>query len=97
MVEDSEMVPTVVPEDEEEVVFNDPATPGESPEPAFQSDEINAVEKDEAAIPAAGETSPSDSVNADYDFLDDGEDLGNDADNPELDELEAEILRELED
>eukprot|EP00980_Cylindrotheca_fusiformis_P015841 scaffold4637_cov128-Cylindrotheca_fusiformis.AAC.12 len=85
-------------DDEEQVVFQDGTATGEKPEPVFKSDENDAAHAE--AAPAAEESAPSDSGNGDYDFLDDGDDLAaeDDADNnPELDELEAEILKELED
>lgn len=99
VADDSVLVPkeAAAETEEEQVVFNDTATPAETPDPAFQADEANGADKDADATPAVDGTTPPDSVNGDYDFLDDGEDLGDDVDNPELDELEAEILRELED
>jgi hypothetical protein len=99
LADDSVLVPNeaAAETEEEQVVFNDTATPTETPDPAFQADEGDGADKDVDSTPAVDGITPPDSVNGDYDFLDDGEDLGDDVDNPELDELEAEILRELED
>lgn len=61
--------------------------------PAFQSDEAEG----NVTVTNSPENSmqPDSVANESYEFLDEGADIG-DID-PELDELEAEILRELED
>jgi len=88
--------------EEELVVFNDKDVPEEAPEPAFAPDEAKIAEEATSAGPAADtpkaaeEPDPIDLANTDFDFLDD-EDDGEAPVDPELDELEAEIMAELED
>lgn len=87
-------------DEEEQVVFSDIASPDEGQEPAFQPDESKITEIPEPteadAAPIAEEPESVDIPSHDFDFLDNESDMGEPAD-PELDELEAEILRELED
>jgi hypothetical protein len=85
---------------EEVVVFDDAASDGAStPDAAFVPDETSG-DKEEFPASAgeidAEETSPSGSAVSDFEMLEGG---GEDAEtgDPELEALEAEILRELED
>jgi len=88
--------------DEEQVVFKDKDTPEEVPEPAFSPDETHTAEESTPAEPtadspeAAEQSDSIDLATADFDFLDD-EDEGEAPVDPEMDELEAEIMAELED
>ena len=76
---------------EDVVIFDNSEENEELLEPAFQPDE---PETDTAAKSTPDNLTPPDSVSADYEFLDEGGDIS--VADPELDELEAEILRELE-
>lgn len=105
VVEPAATVPDATNEnDEEQVVFNDKDTPDEAPEPVFTPDETNTTEETspaepapETPKPAPEEPDPIDLATADFDFLDDEDDDGGAPVDPELDELEAEIMAELED
>eukprot|EP00526_Cylindrotheca_closterium_P014107 CAMPEP_0113623106 /NCGR_PEP_ID=MMETSP0017_2-20120614/11878_1 /TAXON_ID=2856 /ORGANISM="Cylindrotheca closterium" /LENGTH=339 /DNA_ID=CAMNT_0000533029 /DNA_START=73 /DNA_END=1092 /DNA_ORIENTATION=- /assembly_acc=CAM_ASM_000147 len=87
--------------DEEQVIFDDKDASIEAPEPAFSPDETNTTDEATPAEPAAetpkaAEEPDAIDLNADFDFLDDEDDAEGPVD-PEMDELEAEIMAELED
>mmetsp|Transcript_28360 Transcript_28360/g.81511 ORF Transcript_28360/g.81511 Transcript_28360/m.81511 type:complete len:323 (+) Transcript_28360:100-1068(+) len=86
-------------EAEEEVVFADHDVQGDEGvvENTFDADEVGSEKKKDAESSnfESQETSPSGSASSEFEMLDEGEmEAGTD---PELDELEAEIARELED